>query len=194
LPHEHRHGQNLKDLPYFQINLCFSLFILLVQLVGGIYSGSRALLADTGHVAIHAATEVIVITALFTGNKKADEFGSWLITALLFLLVGGILWGAYKRYVDPKEIEAPIMLAATIAGLLGNIAQRYVVRGRGLACESAGKYKLCLDTDIYSSLGVLAGAGIIYFNPAWLAVDTLIAFGIAGWICLKIIKMKQPRH
>ncbi len=194
MSHEHRHQQNLEDLPYFQLNLCFSIFILLVQLIGGIYSGSRALLADTMHVAIHTATEMVVIFVLLTGSKKADKFGSWLITALLFLLVGGMVWGAYERYMNPKEIGASIMLVATIAGLLGNIAQRFIVRGRGLACESAEKYKWCLDTDIYSSLGVLTVPAIIFFNPAWIFVDTLIAFAIAGWIVFKVFKMKQPCH
>ena len=191
MPHFHGSGQNLKDLPYFQLSFCFSVFIFLVQLAGGIFSGSRALLADTGHVAIHGVTEIAVIIALWKGSKKSDEVGSRLITALLFLLVAGLVWGAYERYINPKEIEAPIMLAATIAGLLGNTTQRFIVRGRGLECLSASRYKLCLDTDIYSSVGVLIGAVIIYFNPAWLLVDTAIAFAIAFWVVWKITRMSK---
>ncbi|MEK7566874.1 MAG: cation transporter [Patescibacteria group bacterium] len=191
MPHDHDIKRASGDLFYFQLNLCFSVFILLVQLAGGIYSGSWALIADTGHVAIHGATEVVVILAIWTGSKKADKFGSWLITALLFFLVAGLIWGAYQRYLEPNGIEAPIMFAATLIGLLGNTVQRFVVRNRGLGSISASKYKLCLDTDIYSSIGVLIGAVAIYFNPTWLIVDTAIAFAIAGWVVWKVIKMSR---
>jgi len=192
LPHRHDHAQNSADLPFFQLNLFISVFILLVQLAGGIFSGSKALIADTAHVGIHLSTEIMVVMVLFSGNKKWDIIGSKLITFLLLaVLLPWLVWEAYQRYLEPKTIDGPIMLAAASAGLLGNVAQRLIVRGRGLACESAGKYKLCLDTDIYSSLGVLAGAAIIFFNPAWLFVDTLIAFAIAGWVVWKITKMSK---
>lgn len=194
MPHNHDAGQNIKDLPYFQLNLCFSIFIILAQLAGWFFSGSHALLADTFHVAIHAVTEVVVILALFTASEKADKIGSWLITVLLLFLVVGVLFGAYKRYMEPKEIETSFMLAATSAGLFGNVAQRFIVRGRGLGFESADRYKLCMDTDIYSSIGVLAGVGILYFRPSWLIVDTLIAFTIAGWILWKVLKMSKKSH
>lgn len=191
MPYDHDAGQNIKDLPYFQLNLCFSVFIILVQLVGWFFSGSQALLADTVHVSIHAVTELVVIVAILSTSEKADKIGSWLITILLLFLVLSVLFGAYKRLVDPKEIETSFMFAATIAGLLGNTAQRFIVRGRGLGFESAERYKLCLDTDIYSSLGVLIGVGILYFRPTWIIVDTLIAFAIAAWVLLKVSKMSK---
>lgn len=190
MPHEHDAARNLKDLPYFRLNLCLSALIILIQLTGGILSGSKALIVDTAHVFTHAATEVLVIIALWTGSKKIDKVGSRLIIfLLLFLFVPWLMWEAVERYLKPESIIAPIMFWATILGLLGNAAQRFIVRGRGLSSKSADRYKLCLDTDIYSSLGVLLGAIIIYFNPAWLIVDTLIAFAIAVWIIRKVIKM-----
>ena len=195
MPHHHHDGAHgAEDLPYFQLNLCFSVFIILAQLAGWFFSGSQALLADTLLVAIHAVTEVAVILALFTANEKADKIGSWLITILLLFLVLSVLFGAYERYADPKEIEWVVMFVATLAGLAGNAAQRFIVRGRGLGFESASRYKLCLDTDIYSSLGVLAGAGMLYFRPTWLIVDTLIAFAIAVWVLLKVAKMSKKSH
>lgn len=195
MPHHHHDGAHgAEDLPYFQLSLCFSVFIILVQLVGWFFSGSQALLADTGHLLIHAVTEIIVIAAILKNSERADWLGSLLITVLLLFLVASLIWGAYKRYIDPREIETPIMFAATIAGLAGNIAQRLIVRRRGLGYKSATRYKQCLDTDIYSSLGVLASAVIIYFNPAWLIVDTSIAFAIAGWIMWKVLKMSEKSH
>lgn len=190
--HNHEIGQNPRDLPYFCINFCFSAFIILVQFAGWFFSGSQALLADTAHVSVHAATEVMVIIAIYTGSKKIDKIGSWLIVLLLLLfMVPWLVWEAWERYLKPEDIAAPIMLGATVLGLLGNAAQRLIVRGRGLSIKSADRYKVCLDTDIYSSLGVLFGAGIIYFNPAWVAVDTLIAFAIAVWVIWKVTKMSK---
>ena len=195
MSHRHDHAQNSADLPFFQLNLFISVFILLVQLAGGIFSGSKALIADTAHVGIHLSTEIMVVMVLFSGNKKWDIIGSKLITFLLLaVLLPWLVWEAYQRYLEPKTIDGPIMLAAASAGLLGNVAQRLIVRGRGLAYESAGKYKLCLDTDIYSSLGVIAGAVVIYANPSWVIADTVIAFAVAIWMVIKVCKMEQPRH
>ena len=190
MPDEDGAERTLKDLPYFLLNLCFSGFIILIQLAGGIYSGSQALIADTAHVFVHASTEVVVILSLWSGSKKLDRLGSWLIVLLLLaLLVPWLIWSAYQRYLNPEGIAAPLMFGATLVGLLINIAQRLIVRGRGLSSKSVAKYKLCLNTDIYSSLGVLAGAAMIYLNPAWLIADTILALLIAVWVILKALKM-----
>ena len=192
MPHENDAAQNFKDLFWFRLNLGLTALIILVQLLGGIYSGSQALIADTVHVFVHAITEIIVIFTLWSGSKKLDRVGSWLIVLLLLgLLLPWLIWEAWERYLHPQDIVAPLMLTASLIGLLVNGVQRLIVRGRGLSSKSVARYKVCLDTDIYSSLGVLIGAGIIYFHPAWLIIDTVIAFLIAGLVIWKVTTMSK---
>src|SRR5690606_21473599 len=98
---------------------------MLVEVVGGILSGSLALLADAGHMLTDAVALALAYAAFRFGRKAADNkrtFGylrfevlAGFINALaLFAIVGWIILEAWRRFSDPQEILAGPMLIVAI--------------------------------------------------------------------------------
>lgn len=192
--HNHSHSHSHTDLfhthaPVQKMKRAFwlTIFILIVELTGGLLSHSLALLSDAGHV----LTDVIAIGlswyALRQAGKPSDErmtFGyvrSGILAALfngilLILVTLWILWEAYGRFAHPEPVSSGWMFISAGIGLAVNLYLGLGMRGDDdLNVRSALLHML---GDAVASAGVIVG-GVIIWTTHWYTVDPLLSVLIA---------------
>lgn len=184
--HEHKTGKNLIWAIF--INSIMVIF----EMIFGIAIGSLALISD----ALHNFSDVGVMSLSLWGekikDKKADNSKTYgykraeIIIAffnalILSAVVIFIFVEAVKRLFSPAEIAGGHMLIVAIIALLGNSIATYLLEKdsrNDLNMKSAWLHSF---QDALFSLGVIIGAGIIYYTH-WFIIDPLISICLAVYI------------
>jgi len=166
--------------------------MLLAGVVGGVLTGSLAVLADAGHVLSDVGSIVLALFAAALASRPAAgrmTFGyqrSEILAALVngLLLVGvaiAIAIAAFSRFGDPPEIDGLGVLALGVFGLLGNLVATLVLAGgqrEDLNLEGVLRHSVA---DALGSLGVVvAGAFVLAGGSA--IVDPIVSLLIAALI------------
>jgi cobalt-zinc-cadmium efflux system protein len=198
--HGHSHISAQDNKLRFILVIIFNLVITITEYIGGILSGSLALISDAGH----NLSDVMSLVLGYTGEKVSEKksanytFGLKrfevfvaLINALTLLGIGFyIFYEAVIRFQNPADVNLTIMLPVAVIGLLGNIFSIFVlqgVKGNNLNIRAAF---LHLVYDAVSSAGVIAAGIIIYFTSLYW-IDIVISFIIGImiiWSSLGILK------
>ncbi|CAO3442789.1 Cobalt/zinc/cadmium resistance protein CzcD [Azospirillum argentinense] len=163
--------------------------LMVVEVVGGVLSGSLALLADAGHMLTDAAALALAWLAFRLGRRPSDRrrsFGYHRLQVLaafvnglsLFLLSAWILWEAAQRLMEPQPVLGGTMMAVAVLGGLGNLAGLYILhRGdrenlnvRGAALHVLG--------DLLGSVAAVVAAGII-LATGWTPIDPILSVLVA---------------
>lgn len=192
--HGHTHqvsaaGKNKKPL---LIVFCLTFFYLIVEVIGGFWTGSLALLADAGHMLTDVAGVGLALLAIWFAEKPASpektygyyrgEILAALTNAVVLIFISlYILYEAYERFKNPPEVQSSGMLAVASIGLVINIAGVFILRsGSKESLNMKGAYFEVLS-DMLTSVGVII-AGIIMLTTGWYYADPLISAGIGLFI------------
>ncbi len=163
--------------------------MLVVQAIGAVLSGSLALLADTVHVfadVFGVFMALVAITIASRPTKQRRTFGLYRLEILATVANGLLLLGlsvfiliqAYERWFNPEPIDAPIMLAAGVFGLVANSVGVWLLRsGSKDSLAVRGAY-LEVMSDALGSIGVVLAA-VILITTGWEQVDSLVSLAIA---------------
>ena len=158
---------------------------LVVEVVGGLITGSLALLADAAHMASDSASLALALFAFWLSGKPPTpnrSFG-YKRAEILAALANGVtlvavsIWifvEAYRRIAEPPEILGGWMLAVAVAGLVVNLVGALVLfrsGGESLNLQGALRHVLA---DALGSAGAIAAAGIILLT-GWRYADPLIS-------------------
>ncbi|OLE66532.1 MAG: hypothetical protein AUG09_06990 [Acidobacteria bacterium 13_1_20CM_2_68_7] len=165
--------------------IALSAGILLLEVAGGLLSGSLALLSDAGHVLTDVLALVLSLMAVRFSSLPATPAKTYgyhrieILTALVngALLIGisiGILYKAVGRFIDPVPIHSGVMMGVACAGLLANLAGVALLSGApqslNLRCA-----RMHVVSDALSSVGVLlAGIAAGALRLVREAVDVLL--------------------
>ncbi len=166
--------------------------ILVAELVGGLLTGSLALLTDAGHMLTDAASLGLALVALRVselpptlrktfGYHRFEILAALLNGLTLWAIVVFVAWEALRRLHQPHPIAVMGMMAVATLGLVANLASALIlgrVGGAGLNLRAA---LLHVRADLLGSLGTLA-AGAIIWATGWLAADPLASLLICGSI------------
>lgn len=165
---------------------------LIAEVVGGILTGSLALISDAAHMFTDTAAIAIALAAIRVGRLPPDTrrtFGyqrfeilaAAFNAVLLFAVAIYILYEAYKRLASPGDIQSLGMLAIAVVGLAVNLASmRLLAAGKDASLNVRGAY-LEVWSDMLGSLGVIAAALLIRWT-GWVWIDSLIAAAIGLWV------------
>ncbi len=171
---------------------------LLVEVAGGLLSGSLALLSDAGHVLTDLLGLVLSLMAVrfaslpatpakTYGYHRLEILTSLLNGTLLIVISAGILYKAVGRFFDPVPIESRLMTGVALLGLLANLA--------GIALLSRAPQNLNLRGarmhvvgDALSSVGVLAAGGVIALT-GWRRLDPIVGGVIAVVIAVGSLRL-----
>lgn len=182
-------GRNKRQLT---IVFAFTSAYLLVEVVGGLLTGSLALLADAAHMLTDVGGLGLALFAIRFAERPATPqrtYGYYRIeilsavanTVVLIFISAYILYEAYQRFRNPPAIESMGMLGVAAVGLIVNFAGMRILQGA--ATESLnlkGAYFEVLS-DMLSSLGVIA-AGVIMWATQWYSADPIFSAGIGLFI------------
>jgi len=166
----------------------------LVEVVGGILSGSLALLSDAGHMFTDVLALGLSLGAALIANRAATErhtFGLLRVEILVAFINGIALVGisllvvyeAIMRFYDPVEIDTGVMLLVALIGLGANLIGMVLLEPGSKDNLNVRGAFLHMMGDLLSSIGVIVAALIIHFF-SWYAADPVISIGIAMVIML----------
>lgn len=182
----HKHNHNSKHIG---LTILLNLIITISEYVGGIFSGSLALVSDAGH----NFSDVISLILSYFGEKfsekkatKTHTFGfkrveifTALINALTLLAVGTlIVVEAISRFNSKENISIFIMLGVATIGLFGNLISLFVLQKDKDSNLNMKAAYLHLFYDTISSVAVIASAVIIYFTK-FVVLDVIVSIFIA---------------
>lgn len=165
---------------------------LVIEVIGGLWTGSLALLADAGHMLTDVGGLSLSLLAVWFARKPptpAHTYGYFrmeILAALangvvLFGVAGFILYEAYRRLWAPPQILAGPMLVIAILGLGANLLGMWLLhRGAGESLNLRGAY-LELLSDTLGSLGVILAAVIIQ-TTGFVLADPVISAVIGLFI------------
>jgi cobalt-zinc-cadmium efflux system protein len=172
-----------------QLALALTGTFMLVEVVGGILSGSLALLADAGHMLTDTMALALSAFAFRMSARPADKKRSYgyqrfqILAAFvnglsLLVIVGWILFEAIQRILSPPLVMGQMMLIVASAGLVVNVVVFLVIHGgdqenlnmRGAALHVLG--------DLLGSIAAITAALIILYT-GWMPIDPILSIGVA---------------
>ena len=178
---------------------------MVAEVVGGLVTGSLALLADAAHMMTDVGGLALALLAIRFAAREATpqrtygylrmEVLSALTNAVvLLLLTVYILYEAYQRFQAPPEIRSGPMLVVAAIGLVVNlISMRLLAGGSSESLNVKGAYFEVLS-DMLGSLGVIIAA-VIVMATGWTLADPIVGAGIGLFIVPRTwILLKQAVH
>ena len=190
--HDHSHGAGAyrdADRKALKIGAVLTAGCMLVEVAGGLITGSLALLADAGHMLSDSFSLVLALFAVSLaarpatsrrtfGFKRAEILAA-LVNGLLLALVSiWVVVEAIRRLGDPVEVLAGGMLTVAIIGLGVNVLAAWVLyrsSGESLNVKAALRHVLA---DLAGSVGVIIAAVVIMLT-GWEAADPIISILIS---------------
>ncbi|MEX0589932.1 MAG: cation diffusion facilitator family transporter [Xanthobacteraceae bacterium] len=165
---------------------------LIAEVVGGIISGSLALLADAAHMLADFAALTLAWLAFRFSRWPADwqrTYGFDRLQVLvayssglsLFVIAGFILYEAIHRLSEPVQVLGGTMLVVAVAGLIVNVTVFAILHGAERGNLNVRAATVHVLGDLLGSIGAIVAAGIIIWT-GWLAADPLISLLVAALI------------
>src|SRR5690554_2698444 len=183
--HSHAPGVSARNERVVLTALVLTASFMVVELVGGLLSGSLALLADAGHMLTDAAALALAWAGFRIGRRAADArrtFGymrmevlAGLINALtLFALVGWISFEALQRLRQPVEVLSGPMLVVAAIGLLVIIAVFVILHRGDRDHVNIRGAMLHVVGDMLGSAAAIAAALTIRLT-GWMPIDPILS-------------------
>lgn len=166
--------------------------VLVAEVVGGLLTGSLALLADAGHMFTDVAGLGLSVLAISFAAKPATlhrTYGYYRLEILaavvngmlLFAIAVLILIEAWRRFSHPPAVEGGTMLVFAAVGLVANLASLLLLRqGAAHSLNVKGAYLEVLG-DLLGSVAVIAAAALIA-GTGWRAADPVASVLVAVMI------------
>lgn len=184
-----RQGTDEGNLRRVLVALVLTGSFMVVEVVGGIISGSLALLADAGHMLTDTMALALAAAAfhvskrpaggsLTYGYQRFQILAAFVNGLSLLIIVGWILFEAVERLITPRDILGETMLLVAAAGLIVNIIAFAVLHSgdqnnlniRGAALHVAG--------DLLGSVAAIVAAVVIIYT-GWTLIDPILSVAVA---------------
>lgn len=192
-----------------------TLIVFLAELIGGLVSGSLALLADAGHMVTDSAGLLMAVAGLAIARRGADYRATYgyrrveVLTALIngltvFIIAAAILVGAINRFgsAEQASIKTTSMLVIAVIGLVTNVAAAIILAGAAKQSVNVRGAYLHVLVDAAGSVAVIVTAIVISLT-GWTAMDSIVSVVIALFIvpraatlvrdCLHVLLEYTPR-
>ncbi|WP_039055192.1 CDF family zinc transporter ZitB [Enterobacter sp. Bisph1] len=191
----HSHSHSPADANGRRLLLAFivTVVFMVIEIIGGLVSGSLALLADAGHMLTDAAALLFALLAVFFARQppSAQRTFGWLrlttlaafVNALaLVVITVWIVWEAIQRFAHPQPVAGLTMMVIAIAGLVANLLSFWLLhRGseeKNLNVRAAALHVL---GDLLGSVGAIVAALVIMFT-GWTPVDPILSVLVSALV------------
>ncbi|WP_340203616.1 cation diffusion facilitator family transporter [Ascidiimonas sp. W6] len=197
--HIHDHG-NLTGKNLF-ISIFLNIIITAAQVVGGIVSGSLALLSD----ALHNFSDVISLVISYIANilskqkashaktfgyKRAEIIAAFVNASTLIIVAILLIIEAIKRFQQPEEISSGLVIWLSLLGIVANGFSVLLLKKDADKNMNMKSAYLHLLTDMMASIAVLIGGLLMkFYEIFW--IDSVLTFAIAIyliWVGFDLLK------
>ncbi|KMO31172.1 cation transporter [Methylobacterium variabile] len=197
--HGHSHGGGIpsgsaaaKNRSRLAWALALTLTYMLAEVIGGLLTGSLALLADAAHMVTDAGGLALSLLAIHYASKAptpGKSFGylrfeilAALANAVVLLGVTAyILYEAYRRFMEPNEILGWPMMLVAFVGLGVNLASMKLLAGGSSDSLNVKGAYFEVFSDMLGSVGVIIAALVVMLT-GWRWIDPVIGAGIGLFI------------
>ena len=172
------------------ITMLLNFVITIAEVIGGILSGSLALISDALHNFSDGISVIISYIALKLkkkessekhtfGLKRAEILAAVFNSFVLIVISVYLFYEAAQRFTEPKEIDAGLMTLVASIGLIANIAGTLLLKRDSKDSLNIRSSYLHLLSDAVSSFAVILGGLVIYFYKIyWMDPLLTILIGI----------------
>jgi len=198
------------------LSILLNLFITIAQLIGGLVSGSLALLSD----ALHNFSDVVSLIVSFIacrlikrpfthektfGWKRAEIIAALFNSAILIAFAVNLIWAGFSRLISSnvESIEASYVILLAALSILVNGFSVLLLRKDAEDNMNIESSYLHLLSDMFTSVAVLAGGIAMYFYGIFW-IDSVLSIGIAIYLIyisfklllntLRVIMHFTPSH
>ena len=191
MSHQHDHTEGTSEKNLF-ITMLLNFLITVVEIVGGIVSGSLSLLSDAFHnfsdgiaiivsyIAIRLSKKPRTLKYTF-GLKRAELLAAIINASTLIIISFFLIKEAIERFSNPTPITGNLMLIVAVVGLIANIVGTLLLKKGSQENINIRAAYFHLLSDAVSSLAVIIGAVfIMMFNITW--IDPALTIMISLWI------------
>jgi len=158
---------------------------MLVEIIGGLWVNSIALVADGVHMMTDALALAVAWWGFHMGQKPATErmtFGFQrfqILTAFvngftLLLIVGGIAFMAIHRFLEPQEVMGKEMFIIALIGMFNNLLVFWILHSGDQNNMNMRGATLHFLGDTLGSVAVIGGAILIYYT-GWMPIDPILS-------------------
>ena len=200
--HHHDHtGEEASWGRRLAVTMVLNLLIPLVQIAGGIVSGSMALISDALHNLSDFVSLALSYAALRLGRRgpsTRQTFGYKRVEVFMTLVNVALLYGvgffiaveAGKRLFHPEPIEGGLVIGVALLGFTANILSTWILHAGAKENMNIRSAFIHMLTDALTSLGV-AALGIVWLYRPWYWLDPIVSWAIvamilySGWGLLK---------
>jgi cobalt-zinc-cadmium efflux system protein len=189
----------------FQINqklstvFIITLSVFVFQIIGGVFSNSLALIADSIHSAVDFSSIGIALFALKLSHKphsskltfgfhRAEIMAAFINGIFLFVAAALISYEAYQRFLQPHEIDPLLLLIVACVSLFVNVLMITILKKESTTNLNIKGVYLHILGDLGSLIGVILGAVIILFTHL-LMIDIIVSLGISCLITYTGLKL-----
>jgi cobalt-zinc-cadmium efflux system protein len=181
------------------ISILLNGLITLVEIVGGIFSNSLALISD----AIHNLGDTLALILAWLANnfsgrkpdarrtfgyKRLEILSAFINASVLTAISIYLIYEAILRFLHPEPVRSALMLIIAVIGLIANLISMLFLRGdsnKNLNIKAAYVHLL---GDTLSSVAVIGGAILIYYTKdVW--IDPLLTLIISIVIIIQAYKI-----
>ena len=192
--HGHNHSHHHHDLKgrNLGISIFLNILITLAQIIGGLVSGSLALLSD----ALHNFSDVLSLIISYVANtlskkkasanktfgyKRAEIIAAFVNAATLMIVAVFLIIEAIERFYNPEEIGSDLVIWLSLIGILGNGFSVLLLKKDAAVNMNMKSAYLHLLTDMMASVAVLLGGIIMKFYEVYW-IDSLLTLLIALYL------------
>jgi len=192
--HEHHHNHDIDAMGDRRLiaAIAVNMLLTLAQVIGGIVSGSLALIADALHNFSDATSLLIALVARKIGRQPADHFKTFgykraeviaaLINLVTLVIVGFyLIYEAIWRVFEPQVIEGWIVVIVAGIALVIDVVTAiltYSMSKNSINIRAAFLHNV---SDALASVGVIVAGSLILLYE-WYWTDTVLTLLIAGYV------------
>jgi len=210
----HNHTHNHFKEENLIIIMVLNFIITLIEVMGGLLSGSLSLLSDALHNFSDGISVIISFIALRLskrentlkntfGYKRAEILAALFNSSFLIIISFFLFKEAYLRIQHPQNIDSKIMISVALVGLAANTISVFLLKPGSKDNINIRSAYIHLFSDSLSSLGVIIGGILIYYFNITM-VDPILTFVIGAYVLkegfdilkqsVNILMEKTPAH
>ena len=195
----HSHDSNQVSLPKLLFTIFLNLLITTAQIIGGIISGSLALISDAIHNLSDSVSVILAYVAQVLSNKpstpkstfgykRAEIIAAFINAVALIGISVYLVFEAVDRMLNPEVVNASWMFWLGLLGLIANGISVLILENEKNKNINIKAAYLHLLGDALTSLAVIVGAVLIWlFDFLW--VDPVVTILISIYLFVHTIKL-----
>jgi cobalt-zinc-cadmium efflux system protein len=195
--HSHSHSHD-PGRPAFAAALAITFGYALVELAGGVWSGSLALTSDAGHMFSDALALALAAGAAWIARRppglkhsyglaRAEVIGASLNGLFMLAIIVVLVVEAVQRLLEPRPVMAVAVMTIAAIGLAVNGAVAFIL-SRGHHTLNVRGALVHVIGDLLSSIAALIAGAVIYVT-GWLLIDPILSLVIAVLILTTTLKL-----